>query len=252
MKLRNLILIALALIWGIPAPAADTAYVIDKLLVGVHQHQDLNSAIIKVLPTGTKLDVLRRDGELALIKDPDGANGWVDAAYLMEEPPARLKVKILTDENAALTAKLASGGHSTAADADAVLSKERDKLTKENTDLKRKLSAEKIKIGAMQVKVSKLESKVADQPLTPADTVIAELESANLALSRELEAAVQGNKELGSKLDQSRGLPIGPVVVEWFSTPVLGGLAVTLLLAFGGGVYFMDYLNRRRHGGFRV
>ena len=72
----------------------------------VHQDQDLNSAIIKVLPTGTKLEVVRREGELALIKDPGGTSGWVDAAYLMEEVPAALKLKQLVDENAALTAKL--------------------------------------------------------------------------------------------------------------------------------------------------
>ena len=35
--------------WSVLATAAETAYVIDKLLVGVHRERDLNSSIIKVL-----------------------------------------------------------------------------------------------------------------------------------------------------------------------------------------------------------
>ena len=123
-------LVILALISSHPVAAVDNAYGIDKLLVGVHQDQDLNSAIIKVLPTGTKLEVVKRDGELALIKDPEGTSGWVDAAYLMEEVPASVRVKALTDENAALTAKLNAPASSTDG-TNAPTSAERDKLTKE-------------------------------------------------------------------------------------------------------------------------
>jgi hypothetical protein len=32
----------------------------------------------------------------------------------------------------------------------------------------------------------------------------------------------------------------------------LGVIFVLLLAAFGGGAYLMDYLARRRHGGFRI
>lgn len=126
MKFRPLITAVLALVSSLPSLAAENAYVIDELLVGVHQDQDLNSAIIKVLRTGTKLEVVRREGELALIKDPGGTSGWVDTAYLMEEVPAALKLKQLVDENAALTAKLKAAPTSI----DGVpTSAERDKLT---------------------------------------------------------------------------------------------------------------------------
>jgi len=252
MKLRILILVIATLNWCNPAIAADTVYVIDKLLVGVHQDQDLNSAIIKVLPTGTKLDVVRRDGELALIKDPDGTSGWVDAAYLMVESPAQVKVDILSAENAALTAKLAAASSSNATTASPASSDGRDKLTKENTELKGKLSAEKLKSGELQSKISALEAKVADRPTTPADTIIAELEAANKSFAHDLEAAVQANQALESRLDEHAGLAVPSVIVESFSTPVLVAVAITLMLAFGAGVYLMDYLHRRRHGGFRI
>lgn len=251
MKSNTPILAMLALSLSLPIAAAESAYVIDKLLVGVHQDQDLNSAIIKVLPTGTKLEVVKRDGELALIKDPEGTSGWVDAAYLMEEVPATLRVKTLTDENAALNAKLTAAASSTD-DANAPTSAERDKLTSENTELKRKLSAEILKSGQLQATMSKLEAQIAARDTTPADTIIADLQAANQTLTRDLEGAIQNNQKLESRLDQQSIMPNPAVIIESFSLPVLVSFGIALLLAFGAGAYLIDYLGRRRHGGFRV
>jgi SH3 domain protein len=241
----------LALIGTFPAAvnAAENAYVIDKLLVGVHQDQNLTSAIIKVLPTGTKLEVLKREGELALVKDAQGASGWVDSAYLMEAAPASVKVGQLRKQIEDLKSKLAAS--STAGTAP-ISSEERDKLAKENTELKRKLSGEKLKVAEMQTKQIALEAKIAARSTTPADTIISELEKTNLALTKNLEGAVQENLQITKKLDKRSNNPRPAIVVEAFSLPVLGGFAFGLMIAFGGGVYLMDYLNRRRHGGFRV
>ena len=251
MKVCLSTLVILALISSHPVAAVDNAYVIDKLLVGVHQDQDLNSAIIKVLPTGTKLEVVKRDGELALIKDPEGTSGWVDAAYLMEEVPASVRVKALTDENAALTAKLNAPASSTDG-TNAPTSAERDKLTKENTELKRKLSAEILKSGQLQTKMGKLEADVAERAATPADTLIADLEAAHKALTRDLESAIQSNQKLESRLQQQPTIPDPALVIESYSLPVLIAFGIALMLAFGAGAYLIDYLGRRRHGGFRV
>ena len=232
---------ALCLIGG-AANAAETAYVVDKLLVGVHQEKDLNSAIIKVLPTGTKLSVTQRDGELAEISDADGTSGWVDAAYLMAEIPAQLRVTELEKEIAALKSRPSGDGEP---DGD------REQLMKENTELKGKLSAEKLKVGELQAEVGTLQTKVAARPTTPADTVIEALETEKQSLVRELESALQSSKQLESQLKAQTPSRL-PVAVDSFSAPVLGTFVFLLLVAFGGGIYFMDYLNRRRHGGFRV
>jgi hypothetical protein len=34
--------------------------------------------------------------------------------------------------------------------------------------------------------------------------------------------------------------------------PVLIGFGIALVLAFGAGAYLIDYLGRKRHGGYRV
>jgi SH3 domain protein len=118
MMRRPLITAVLALVWCAAVSAAETAYVIDKLLVGVHEDRDLNSAIVKVLPTGTKLEVMQRDGELAQVRDSDGTSGWVDGAYLMKEAPAQLQVQTLSEEVAELKRRLAATPTSDVATAD--------------------------------------------------------------------------------------------------------------------------------------
>ena len=62
MRILPRLLSVLALALWLPAAVAEPAYVIDKLLVGVHEEKNLDSAIIKVLPTGTELNVIERDG----------------------------------------------------------------------------------------------------------------------------------------------------------------------------------------------
>ncbi|MFT4562431.1 MAG: hypothetical protein ACI9BW_002175 [Gammaproteobacteria bacterium] len=250
MTYRLLFTFVLIAITSPTALAADTAYVIDKLLVGVHQDKNLNSAIIKVLPTGTKLEVTKRDGELALIKDPSGVEGWIDSAYLMEEVPAGVAVTRLKGEVATLTAKLKEGAN--ASNDKRVPSDERDSLLKENTELKRDLSAGKLKIAGFQTKIGALESKVAARATTPADTIIEELEAANRELARDLEGSAQANQQLESELKNRGDQPRRTIVAESLSTPIMIGIALGLLLAFGAGAYLIDHLNRRRHGGFRV
>ncbi|HCU88602.1 MAG TPA: hypothetical protein DGR97_01575 [Gammaproteobacteria bacterium] len=251
MKTSTWILISLSLVPFSPARAADSAYVIDKLLVGVHQDQDLSSSIIKVLPTGTKLGVIKREGELALIKDPEGTLGWVDAAYLMEEVPASLRVKSLIDENTALNAKLNATVGSTK-DANLPTVDERDELTKENTELKRKLSSEKLKSEKLQTQIGALESDIAKRTARLADTRMADLEAENKSLVRNLEVALQEKQKLRLRPERKSAILNPVIIIKPYSWPILIAIGVALLLAFGAGAYFIDYLGRRRHGGFRI
>ena len=242
------ILFAALLAVAYPVLAQEAAYVIDKLLVGVHENQDLDSPIVKVLPTGTKLEVLQRDGELAHIKDPDGATGWVDSAYLMAEPPAALQMQSLNTEITALRLDLEKARSANPGTAD---SAERDTLTKENTDLKRKLAAEKLTVESLQKKLGELETAVSKLGENPTAQRVAELESTNLQLSKDLEAATQNYTKLESQLEKAARAS-SPSVKSGLSTISYAGIGLAMLLAFGGGVYYMDYRNRQRHGGFRV
>lgn len=228
--------------------AADSAFVIDKLLVGVHQEEDLNSAIVKVLPTGSKLEVLARKGEIARVKDSTGVIGWVDSAYLMPEPPAAAQLAQLKQDKQALVDRLkaletANGPPNQPSD-------KVDTLTNENTELKSQLSAQKLKNGELETELIALR-KNATTAANGGGLVASELQTANLELADELAQAQQTVVELRAQAVAAG--PLEEVRAIGLSSPVLLiGLGLLVATSFGGGIYLMDHLNRRRHGGFRV
>ena len=239
--------------------AAETTYVIDKLLVGVHQEKDLDSAIIKVLPTGARLEVLRRDGELAYVEDPDRTRGWVDVAYLTIERPAELRIAELESEKAVLETRIqtleqgpsAAGG---AADNTADLraaEAQIEALTKENTDLKGKLSNERLRVGNLQTENTALQAEV-KQTQTPPDVRITELERIRDELNHALDDARERITKLEAQSSKDDAAALLPVVLEAYATTLLMILLAIAIVAFGVGIYCMDLLIRKRHGGFRV
>ncbi len=233
--------------------AAETAYVIDKLLVGVHADKARDSAILKVLPTGTRLEVLKREGEIALVKDPAGVEGWVDASYLMADEPAAARVEALQQQAKALEAALARAEARTAGAAaggppgdPSAPPPPPGSLAAENAELQKRLASERLRVGELQARVSSLEAAAA---ASGEDPERATLKAQIAAVQERLDAAVA----LG-------GAPPETALQELaaFARRLLRSkpLAVVVLLlvagAFVAGVVVMDYLQRKRHGGFRV
>lgn len=75
----------------LPAMAsAETAYVIDRLLVGVYKDRAQTGTALEILPTGASLEVLARKKDLVRVRTAAGIEGWLDGNYLMPEKPAQL------------------------------------------------------------------------------------------------------------------------------------------------------------------
>ena len=253
LRVRWLILI----LAGLPvfAAATETAYVIDKLLVGVHRERDLNSGIVKVLPTGTALEVLERSEQLARVKDAEGVEGWVDAAYLMKEPPAsnllsdaRQERQMLLERIKVLEAKANAGAAGTNPPGAPPERIKLDALTNENTELKSQVSSLKLRGSELE---EQLKARVGRD--AGADGSIAgELRKANLQLSDALEDLKRRNAELEAQVAADSALGRAASAIRLTSPWLLLGMLVMLGLSFAAGMYCMDYLNRRRHGGFRL
>lgn len=71
---------------------AETAYVTDNLRLGIHQAPDTSDRAFKALDSGQELEILSQNRNYAHVRLPDGAEGYVKAAYLVTEKPAKLIV----------------------------------------------------------------------------------------------------------------------------------------------------------------
>ncbi len=86
--------------------AAETAYVTDNLRLGLHQAEDTSDRAFRMLESGQALEILSRDRNYANVQLPDGVQGYVKVAYLVDEKPAKLIVAETIAERDALVAEL--------------------------------------------------------------------------------------------------------------------------------------------------
>ena len=94
-----LIRIATLLLVAVPVVgSAQTAYVTDILRLGLHQAEDTSDRAFRTLQSGQEMLILVRDRNYAQVRLPDGTVGYVKAAYLVAEKPAKL---IVTETQAA-------------------------------------------------------------------------------------------------------------------------------------------------------
>lgn len=100
--MRLLIVVATLL----PAVAiAETAYVTDNLRLRLYADPQLTS-VLDTLESGDAFELVSREGQTALIELPDGRRGYVSAAYIVTDKPARLVVAETQAEVERLTAEL--------------------------------------------------------------------------------------------------------------------------------------------------
>ncbi len=71
---------------------AETAYVTDQLRLGMHTEADTSDRPFRVLDSGQEMEIISRNANYALVRLPDGAQGYVKTAYLVDEKPAKLIV----------------------------------------------------------------------------------------------------------------------------------------------------------------
>lgn len=232
------------------AQAPEKVYVTRDFKAGLHEEKAIDSAITTLVSSGTALEIVKRENPLSFVRTPDGVTGWIDNSYLMTTPPtdtaelkqARERADGLERRTAELQKQIAdlqshpaAGGH--------MDSNLYETLKKEHADLEQTLKEERLRSGELQVQVSELRKRVGmnSDNATLYDR-ISELEAEN----KQLQVALSGKPA-------ADGRPATPgAAVNLGMRSLATWLALLLVVGFGGGIYLMDYLNRRRHGGFRV
>ncbi|HEX2139229.1 MAG TPA: TIGR04211 family SH3 domain-containing protein [Woeseiaceae bacterium] len=89
--MRSILVIPLLI--ALPLAArAETAFVTDNLRLGLHRAADTSDRAFRTLESGQQVEVLAQDRYYAHVRLPDGAVGYLKAAYLVNEKPAKLIV----------------------------------------------------------------------------------------------------------------------------------------------------------------
>ena len=83
------------LVWALvltgAAPVlAGGMYVRDELRINMRAGPGLEYRIVKLLRSGDRVEQVETKDDWALVKSPEGEQGWVPSAYLQEEAPASI------------------------------------------------------------------------------------------------------------------------------------------------------------------
>lgn len=205
---------------------AETVYVIDRLLAGIHGDKALNSEILKVVPSGTALDLISRNGEFVEVRTPDGTAGWMDSGYVMTTRPAQLVVLELEARHKETSSELAEAREEVTALRTALADWEPAETAKTPPAASEALSEMQRLAEEVQRLKQELELAAAMPPVKATE------DSANPAPPAPRESP--GFHLFGAK--------------QW--SYLLGG--ALLLLAFTLGAYVVDFRLRKRYGGFRI
>tara|TARA_B100000959_G_C14786255_1_gene543631 strand:- start:116 stop:805 length:690 start_codon:yes stop_codon:yes gene_type:complete len=207
---------------------AEVAYVTDKIKIGLHQEPSNESPIIKLVPSGTKLNIIERENDLIYAEEPEGVRGWVNSQNILNSKPGKAKVIELEKVNKELEEKIQT------------LQNEPEKSIS-NEELEKKLNTERLKVGELQVELTNIKSKagnIESNKKLLAD--INHLKNANKQLINQLESSGIVSDENGNQISSKN------------SSPKFISFMIIFVFGVIGGILILDFINRRRHGGFRV
>ncbi|MCW9025118.1 MAG: TIGR04211 family SH3 domain-containing protein [Gammaproteobacteria bacterium] len=250
---------------------AENMYVTDRILLGVHESPEKNSILVDSVPSGTSLKVLDENNGFKKVKLPGGTEGWVDSAFLVTEQPAPAQYDILLSKHQRLQEELKKISEKLKK-TERELQVRRDEVSNAKSalkDLKKKqkqnsattnASADTAELDAANAEVEKLKQQIVElkaasekveekieMPPGEAQVSSALMEQELEMLRMRIELAMQ-NLKGEEMLTLDEVVKIRPAMPNWF----WGTLVLFLVLGAAGGVMWMDYRNRKRHGGFRV
>ncbi|SVE04955.1 uncharacterized protein METZ01_LOCUS457809, partial [marine metagenome] len=221
MNNKNLFYVLVNTIWIVSmAVNAEVAYVTDEIKIGLHKEPSNESPIIKLVPSGTKLNIIERENDLIHVEEPEGMRGWVNSQNVLNSKPGRAKIIELETTKKELEGKIET------------LQNDSEKIIS-NDELETKLNAERLKVGELQVELTNIKSKAGNiESNEKLLDDIDHLESANKQLIDQLESAGIGSEDNENKLSSKNSS--------------LSFMSFTVIFIFGviGGILILDFISR--------
>lgn len=240
---------------------AETRYVTDRIMLGVHQEAEANSTLLTSIPSGSTVNVLDTQGEFSKVKLNNGTEGWVLSSYLLKEKPAVAELDDLSakyqqaNQSARKSEKEAQLWRDELSNAKNQIKALKKQMSKGESfaateELEKDLGKEKAKTTELEAKITGLETSLAElKALSQEDTVakLDQVQGENHNLHARIESAL-ANLE-GKTIPTPEELAaIRPDFPAWYA----GLLILMIVIGVAGGIGWMDYLNRKKHGGFRL
>jgi len=255
------LLISIAYLSWQQAGFAESLFVTDRIMLGVHQEAESNSTLLTSIPSGTTVDVQDTSGEFTKVKLANGTEGWVLSSYLLKEKPAVAELDELSakyqnaNEQARKSEKEAQLWRDELSNAKNQIKNLRKQMAKGESfaateALEKDLAKEKAKSSELEAKIVELEANLAQLKALSQEDTVAKLQQ-TLGENQNLQAritAALANLE-GKTVPTAEELAaIRPDFPVWYS----GLLFLMVIIGVGAGIGWMDYQNRKKHGGFRL
>jgi SH3 domain protein len=265
------------LILGIGVSHAETLYVTDRILLGIHTEASEGSPLLDSVPSGTAVQVLETADVFKKVRLPNGKTGWASSGYLVSAKPATAQVDEMAVREQKLQAELKTVKEELNKKNREVQVR-RDELSNARTtiqELKKKegnaappidikmaeeLAAANEEIEKLKQKLAQLETSpqsalpvVEQEPQAPQTETtdlserLTQIEVDNTALRGRIEMALAHLS--GEEVPSAEELALlKPTLPNW----IWGVLVLMIIIGVIIGVGWMDYRHRQRHGGFRV
>ena len=256
---RWCIILVLTLVWLSVVSAEPSAkvkpsaqYISPRLQLGIHTQASMDSPIAALISSGTAVSVLQKKDEFTQIKTSDGNQGWIKSKFLTEDKPAALQVKELEQALKQSQEKLAD------------LQAEKQQQEDSQPD------DEQSDAGLSETEVANYEQQIRELQAE----IRAWEQMENEDKQERKEQIQQINQQLQDRLSRIAVLSTGQESsADLLRTQLLEGLHQTSVaeqgfialikkdylvhLVIGGicfflGIFIMDLINRRRHGGYRI
>ena len=225
---------------------AETVYITDSFLVGLHEEKSIDSAILKVLPTGSALEVIEREDESVNVRDTAGVVGWISNNYLVTNDPnnngnmdsSAAQVRIRELEAELQNTKMLQAGADQEQE-QTINADEIAKLKSENENLKQQINSDKLKSGELQANLAELRNQISQTGNNHQFTdKIKLLTDTNTQLEDDIKQLQAGSKSTESAIDSIYNLLIAS--------------GITLLIGLLVGIIIMISREKRRLGGLKL
>lgn len=247
--------------FGLQTAFAAQLYVTDRIMLGVHQDAEATSTLLTSIPSGTLVNVIDTDGDFSRVRLGNGTEGWVLSSYLLKEKPAVAELDDLSAKYQEANEKMRKFEKEAQLWRDEVSNRKNQikELRKQMAGgeafaateaLEKDLAKEKEKTVELETKLKQAETELEQLRALSQEDTIAKLqlyEGENINLKARIEAAT-ANLEGRTVPTAEELAAIRPDFPIWYTLL----LVLMVILGIAGGIGWMDYQNRQRHGGFRL